>query len=242
MHRSLVSIVVTHTAIEYSVLDDAVRESLRSAHRAFAEWSGSVGRYHPDVAGHVGHPPVMNARDWDSLASIVGPGEQTAVRGLGHRIPESWQVVKTLASVQMDGSALRVEDDPEAVELGYEDVPEILDLVARTEPGPFRPRTIEMGRYLGIRHGDRLVALAGERLHPPGWTEISAVCTDPDYRGRGLGSRLVRAVGAGIRDRGEVPFLHALASNTTAISVYSTLGFTVRKRSRMTLVRTPGQP
>ena len=89
------------------------------------------------------------------------------------------------------------------------DVPEILDLVARTQPGPFRPRTIELGTYLGFRHDGALVAMAGERLHPAGWTEISAVCTDPAYRGRGLATRLVSAVGAGIAERGDRVLLHA---------------------------------
>ena len=81
----------------------------------------------------------------------------------------------------------------------------MLDLVARTEPGPFLPRTIEMGTYLGIRRGGALVAMAGERLHPPGWTEISAVCTDDAYRSRGLGTRLVLAVAAYPAGRDTVP-------------------------------------
>ena len=107
-------------------------------------------------------------------------------------------------------------------------MPQILDLVARTEPGPLRPRTIELGSYLGIRHGGRLVALAGERLHPAGWTEISAVCTDPAYRGRGLASRLVSAVGAGIAERGDRALLHTLATNP-AVNLYMSLGFRLRR-------------
>ncbi|GAA4396886.1 GNAT family N-acetyltransferase [Tsukamurella soli] len=129
--------------------------------------------------------------------------------------------------------------DPGVVVLGPCDVPSILDLVARTRPGPFTPRTIELGTYLGIHDGDRLVAVAGERLHPPGWTEISAVCTDPAYRGRGLATRLIRAVGAGIRDRGEVPFLHTAATNTRAIALYEHLGFTLRSRLDLTFVAPP---
>jgi predicted GNAT family acetyltransferase len=115
----------------------------------------------------------------------------------------------------------------------------MLDLVARTQPGPFRPRTIEMGTYLGIRRGGALVAMAGERLHPPGWTEISAVCTDPAFRRQGLASRLVLAVAAGIRARGETPFLHAAASNTTAIRVYEALGFRLRRRTTFATLRVP---
>ena len=85
-----------------------------------------------------------------------------------------------------------------------------------------------------------LIAMAGERLRLSGWTEISAVCTDPAHRGRGLATRLVRAVAAGIRERGETPFLHAAADNASAIRPYESSGFTVRRRSTIRLVRTPG--
>jgi hypothetical protein len=74
------------------------------------------------------------------------------------------------------------------VVLGAVDVPEMLDLVARTRPGPFEPETYRLGTYLGVRRAGWLVAMAGERLHPPGYTEISAVCTDPGVRGQGLAS------------------------------------------------------
>ncbi|MGV9675821.1 GNAT family N-acetyltransferase [Nocardia sp. NPDC003482] len=220
-------------------LDDPVRGSLWGEHRRFATWVGRCGRYDPEVARFVGHPSVLDERDWEDLATLLGPGGMTGLRGFGHEVPPGWEVVEQFDSVQMDGSGLRVADDPGLVVLGAADVPEILALIARTEPGPFAPRTIEMGRYLGIRVNGRLVAMAGERMHPPGWTEISAVCTDAEFRGRGFASRLVRAVGAGIRARGETPFLHATARNTTAIRLYERLGFTLRKRSMLTLVRAP---
>ena len=129
--------------------------------------------------------------------------------------------------------------DPEAVVLGPADVPDMLALVERAQPGPFRPETIRMGTYLGIRRHGRLVAMAGERLHPPGWTEISAVCTDPEHRRRGLGKRLVRAVAGGIRERGETPFLHAAATNVTAIRLYESLGFRLRRTSTFGAVQVP---
>ncbi|MFJ4655791.1 GNAT family N-acetyltransferase [Nocardia sp. NPDC088792] len=220
-------------------LDDPIRTSLRGAHRRFAGWVGRVGRYDPEVAEFVGHPPELDDQDWTDLATLLGPGGGTALRGFGHVPPSGWVVRGAFGSVQMDGSALRVAPDPDLDVLTAADVPEILELIARTEPGPYAPRTIEMGTYLGIRIDGRLVAMAGERMHPPGWTEISAVCTDPEFRGKGLASRLIRAVGAGIRARGETPFLHARADNVTAISLYETLGFTLRKRSMLTLVQAP---
>ena len=138
----------------------------------------------------------------------------------------------------MTGDHLEVAADPEAVPLGRADVPEMLGLVASTKPGPFLPRTFELGSYLGIRRGGRLVAMAGERLHPEGWTEISAVCTDEAWRGHGLATRLIRAVGAGIRDRGDLPFLHAVATNP-AIGLYEKLGFRHRRATLFAAARIP---
>ncbi|MFF0544142.1 GNAT family N-acetyltransferase [Nocardia thailandica] len=230
---------VADTGVGLHPLDDPVRSSLRGAHRRFATWVGRIGRYDPEVARFVGHPPVLDEQDWRDLATVLGPGGTTGLRGDGHRIPPDWTVQQTFSSVQMDGSGLAVATDPELEVLTAADVPEILALIARTEPGPFAPRTIELGTYLGLRIDGQLVAMAGERMHPPGWTEISAVCTDHAHRGHGYATRLIRAVGAGIRARGEVPFLHAVAHNTTAIRLYESLGFTLRKRGGLTLVQAP---
>ena len=109
--------------------------------------------------------------------------------------------------------------------LGTADVPEMTDLVTRTEPGPWRPRTVEFGGYVGVRDDGALVAMAGERMRPPGFTEVSAVCTEPDYRGRGLAGGLTRVVAAAIAARGDRPMLHASAHNAGAVRLYESLGF-----------------
>jgi predicted GNAT family acetyltransferase len=96
-----------------------------------------------------------------------------------------------------------------------------------------------MGTYLGLRHEGALIAMAGERMRPPGWTEISAVCTDPAFRGRGLATRLIRAVAHGIRARGERAFLHAGVTNTGAIRLYESIGFELRRRPTFRAVRVP---
>jgi ribosomal protein S18 acetylase RimI-like enzyme len=220
-------------------LDDPVRSSLRGAHARFAVWSGRIARYDSEVAGFIGHPTHLDERDWADLAELAGPSTEVSLRG-AYVPPAGWEPLGRMGSVQLEGSNLEVARDPDVVALGSDDVPPMLDLVARTEPGPFRVRTIEMGTYLGFVDDGRLIALAGERMHPDGWTEISAVCTDPRYRKRGLSTRLVRAVGYGIRARGEIPFLHARADNVSAIRLYESLGFTLRQRSVLTRVRTPG--
>ncbi len=133
--------------------------------------------------------------------------------------------------------------DPTLVALTDGDVDAMLALVGRTRPGPFARRTHELGTYLGVRDDLLgLVAMAGERMRVPGATEISAVCTDPAVRGRGLATRLVLTLAAGIRARGELPFLHASADNTTAIRLYEELGFTLRARPEFVAVQAPSAP
>ena len=108
------------------------------------------------------------------------------------------------------------------------DVPEMLALVKLTKPGPFRPRTIELGGYHGVFVDDRLVAMAGQRTRLPGFTEISAVCTHPDARRQGLGAIVTTRVAADVTARGETPFLHVAVTNDSARRVYEQMGFVTR--------------
>lgn len=212
------------------VLDNAVWESLTGYHARFAERHGRAVRYLPDVGPFAALEDPADMRCWDDAAELAGPDGTVTVPGV-NTPPDGWKAQFYGQGVQLVDTAVRAVPDPEAVELGPDDVPEILDLVGRTKPGPFGQRTIELGAYLGIRREGRLVAMAGERQHPPGWVELSAVCTDPEYRGQGLASRLILAVSAVVKERGEKPFLHALASNTNAIRLYESLGFTWRRRT-----------
>ncbi|MEW1718207.1 GNAT family N-acetyltransferase [Streptomyces sp. NPDC093109] len=225
---------------EPHLLDNAAWAALTGPHASLAERVGRAARYPTDVSPFTALADPADPRAWDDLAALVGPGTVTPVTGAGMTVPAGWETVQSGDGVQMVDTALYAEPAPEAVRLGPADVPEILALIALTQPGPFLPRTVDLGTYLGIRDHGRLIALAGERLRPPGWTEISAVCTHPDHRGRGLATRLVRAVAAGIRERGDTPFLHAAAANTHAIRLYESIGFTLRRRTRFVLVRTPG--
>ncbi|HEX4246628.1 MAG TPA: GNAT family N-acetyltransferase [Pseudonocardia sp.] len=213
--------------------------SLLGHHAVLAERRGRVLRYLPDVAPFAALPDNLTGEDWAAVAELVGPGQNLLAPGLQGSPPPGWEVVASGQGVQLVDAGVTPAPDPEAVLLGAGDVPEMLDLVRRTQPGPFLPRTVELGTYLGIRRDGELVAMAGERLHPPGWTEISAVCTAPEYRGHGLASRLVRAVAQSIRDRDETPFLHAAASNTNAIRLYEAMGFRLRRRMLFAAIRVP---
>jgi ribosomal protein S18 acetylase RimI-like enzyme len=218
-------------------LDEPVRASLLGPHAHLAQSRGYALRYDPDVAPFLAQP--RSAGEWDDVAALVGPGGGTVVPVLGELAPVGLEVGRVLPGVQMVGEAVAGHADDDLVRLGPDDVPAIRELVARTRPGPFGPRTIAMGTYLGVVEDGTLVAMAGERLHPPGYTEISAVCTDAAYRGRGLATRLVLAVAAGVRARGEVPFLHAAADNTPAIRLYEQLGFRLRARPDFVALTVP---
>jgi len=223
-------------------LDDPVRAALTGPHAFFAERRGRVLRYPADVTPWGALPDEPGPEDWADAAALAGPGGTVGVMAFSGPTPDGWEVTFRAEGVQLVDTDVAAEPFPEAVRLGPADVPEMLDLVARTRPGPFLPRTVELGTYLGVRRQGVLVAMAGERLRPPGWSEISGVCTDESVRGQGLGSGLLRAVAHEIRERGETPFLHAAAANAGAVRLYESLGFALRRRTSFLAAVVPERP
>jgi predicted GNAT family acetyltransferase len=142
-------------------------------------------------------------------------------------VPAGWQLVLQKAIFQMvyeQVDSPRV-DDQELVGLQEQDIPAMLDLTALTKPGPFLSRTIEFGHYQGIYKGNTLVAMAGQRLQPDPYTEISAVCTHPEHTGKGHAAKLVRSQISQITAAARIPFLHLDTDNTAACRLYERLGF-----------------
>lgn len=193
-------------------------------------------RYPADVAPFLGMPSPPSPQDWRDAAGLVAPGSYAAVPYTGAELPDPWRAVAAFDLVQMIGERVSGVDCVEAIPLSAADVPEMMELVARTEPGPFLRRTIELGDYLGIRSDGALVAMAGERFRLDGWSEISAVCTRAEHRGRGLASQLVGALIARIQLRSQRVFLHVLSTNAGAIRLYEELGFRVRQTATITVV------
>lgn len=232
-------------------LDNPVWFALTGPQRHLGVALDHSARFRSDVApfGAFSAPPIE--AHWAELAVLTGPGGLVAITGLHGTPPADWSDIVEFPGVQMvcerpaaTGPATTGPTgvgDPadEVVALGDGDVEDMLRLVGLARPGPFLPRTIEFGGYLGIRRDGELVAMAGERLRLPGWTEISAVATHPDHRGQGLGTVIVHAVVATVVRRGECPFLHAAAGNTVAIRLYQELGFSVRQETLFVVARAP---
>jgi ribosomal protein S18 acetylase RimI-like enzyme len=213
------------------LLDNPVWHALTGPQAEFSEGSSLALRYQTDVAVFAALPDDVGPDAWNALAELVGPGGAAVLfRPAAVEVPADWEVTLVMQSLQMVATEPIGEPDESFETLGATDVAEMLALVERTRPGPFAQRTVALGTYLGVRSegGDRLIAMTGERIHTIGYTELSAVCTDTEARKRGLATRLVRAVAAGIEARGETPMLHVLAENHSAIRVYEALGFEIR--------------
>jgi predicted GNAT family acetyltransferase len=189
-------------------LDNPVWHALTGPHRTHAIGRGRAAHYPRDMAPFSAIREASDesyadlARDLapDTEARLFRPGEEA--------LPAGWRQVDAFPMLQMVGASAPDPVDASIETLSRADVPAMMDLVAIAKPGPFGPRTVELGRYLGIRHAGRLVAMAGERLRLPGHVELSGICVHPDARGQGHAARLTRALMADAFARDDVPFLH----------------------------------
>jgi GNAT superfamily N-acetyltransferase len=215
-------------------LDNPVWASLTSLHGAFAIRAGNSARYPGDVAPFVG----VASRDDGAVRdveSLVARGELVCFVGLAPPLGTGWRIEHSVPIAQMTcRSRLGVVDGPEVIEMTEAHLADMFALTALVYPHYFRARTNEMGRYLGIYDGDRLAAMAGERMHLDGHCEISAVCTHPDYLGRGYARRLIAMLTNDILSRGELAFLHFSHDNTRAKALYERMGF--ERRSDIALL------
>lgn len=223
-------------------LDNVVWASLGGAHSALAQRNGGALRYRPEFA------PFGAAQDYtetsvSQIAGMLVADERLALfTMMKPALPAGYDIVRAASAIQMVASReFRAAGDPNIVRLGSKDAESMLRLAQLTEPGPFSIRTHEMGNFFGIKDGERLVAMAGERMIAGDYVEVSAVCTHPEWRGRGLGKLLMEHVGESIQQRGKVPLLHVFTNNASAIGLYRELGFRNARTFFLTaLMRSPG--
>jgi GNAT superfamily N-acetyltransferase len=217
-------------------LDNPAYAALMSVHARFAQRNGRALRYVPGILRFLALPGSPSPADWRDAAELSEPGGRLAIIRADCKPPEDWSIIRRIEVVQMLEHDVKATTHPGVVPLGPADVPEMLELVRLTNPGPFAERAVELGDFVGIRCDGALVAMAGERLHLTGWTEISTVCTAPGHRGQGLASRLVATLVAGIHGRHERALLHVVVANTYAIGLYERLGFRVRRRLTIAVI------
>lgn len=217
-------------------LDRATWSALHMRHARFALVQGGARRYDP-AYGVFAAVESRSEADLASLAALVATHGDVALLDADPPVDApGLAVVSQDLGARMIATALTPAPSPDVAitSLDEADIPAMLALAALTEPGPFFERTPLLGDFFGVKIDGQLVAMAGERMKPEGFTEVSGVCTHPAHRGHGYAGALMRLVSQRTLDRGETPFLHAYASNHGAIALYKRLGFTVQREVRMT--------
>lgn len=232
-----------------ALLDNPIWSSLSTRHLGLALGDERARRY-PAEIGPLSGIPSQSAESYAALGDLVEPDGVVVLFSLEEfSIPPGWTIVRSGSLYQMvrqtrgglepisSGapffprlSAERVGSQESTLrQLTAANSPAMVALAELTEPGPFRLRTMELGNFYGIFHGEQLMAMAGKRMHLPGLIEISGVCTHPEARGRSYARTLMSIVIEEIERAGETAFLHVMTENP-AIHVYEPLGFAIRKR------------
>lgn len=220
---------MTINVLDNPVLDNPVWHALSGPHRVHALGRGKARHYTRDVAPFSAIADASGAAYADLAADLPVGTEARLFRPAREALPDGWEEVAVFPMLQMVASRTPDVAEGTTITLSPADAPAMLELVAAAQPGPFGPRTPELGRYLGIREGGRLVAMAGERLRVPGHVELSAICVHPDARGKGHGAALTRSLMRHAFACGERPFLHVRPDNAAALALYRRLGFEIRR-------------
>ena len=218
-------------------LDHPVWHALTTRQAALAEGGALARRYPSDIAPFADMPEI-SAQNFAALGALMSPSDFVVLFTPDPvTAPAEFKTLLAKTGEQMIGmpaeTAGRTAD---IVTLGADDVPAMMELTKLTNPGPFAARTRELGTFLGGKVDGRLVAMAGERMKPAEYTEITAVCVHPDHRGRGYAQMLLGAVARQISARGEIPFLHVFSDNDSAIALYRRQGMEIRRRLYVTVL------
>jgi ribosomal protein S18 acetylase RimI-like enzyme len=228
-----------------TLLDNPIWNSLTTshAHLAVGALTGrGLARQYPADIGPLSALQEPTPEAYADLAAIVPEGDVAVLFLEDHpEVPPGWQLLRDGTLVQMVCPAIPEQPSlaDAIIPMKPADFPEMVALATLTEPGPFRDHTATLGGFLGIRVDGRLAAIAGQRLAPTGFTEVSAVCTHPDFRGRGYAQALVAAVARTIHAEGSTPFLTSFEANTGAIRIYQQVGFVVRRTFQLAALKPP---
>jgi len=219
------------------VLDNPAWYALISGNSNLACGTDSVKFYDKDVAPFVGFK-ANSAANFDALYELIDHnGLVMFISPQPAAIPGKWKVLRHIPCLQMvyHGGAVAINAD--LIDLTNEHIPQMLELTQLTKPGPFLSRTIEFGHYQGIFDNEKLVAMAGQRMAPLPYIEVSAVCTHPDHVGKGYAKQLLLSQVNQIIKQGSIPFLHVRDDNYRAIKLYESIGFTTRTDMHFYMLR-----
>jgi predicted GNAT family acetyltransferase len=219
-------------------LDYPIWTALTTTQQALAEGDARAWRYPTEITPFAATVD-MSPESFAALAAMMSPTDIAVLfTPEAVKAPAEFKVVLADTGEQMIGTPVEAPTNGvDIVTLGVADVPAMMELTALTKPGPFSARTHELGSFLGIRVDGQLVAMAGERMKPAQYTEMTAVCVHPSHRGRGYGQILLGAVSRQIVARGEIPFLHVFTSNHSAIALYRRQGMEIRRRLHVTVLK-----
>lgn len=215
--------------MDESALDNPFWSSLCTIHRGLAIGSDEAARYPAEFAPFLGVADAEVEAD-EAIVSLLDPDETVLLLGVPPKLSDAWQLetFRPLAQMIRD-EPLEVMDGPEIIELNETHRADVLSLVALVYPHYFRARTMELGRYFGMYVDGRLAAMIGERLGTDAQTEMSAICTHPDFTGRGYARRLTAFLTNDTLARGRTPFLHVSYENPHAKSLYERMGYRLRR-------------
>lgn len=213
------------------VLHNPVFNALQTGDRAFASGTDTAKYFDQEVSPFAGFEGELN-NGFAQLAAMLPSGRRILfAKPEPISQPAGWKIKAHIPGLQFvyDENQIPAAPALHPTPLSTEHVPEMMSLTALTKPGPFASRTIEFGHYHGIFENGRLAAMTGQRLHVNDYTELSAVCTHPDFLGKGYAGALMLHQIRLILDHQQKPFLHVRADNERAISLYKRLGFRVNR-------------
>jgi predicted GNAT family acetyltransferase len=212
------------------ILDRPIWSALTTVHAGLARGTERAKRFAEDISP-LASTPDDTVSSLAELANLIPAGDRI-VMAQADPIPPlpGMHPILTAVAVQMlfDGPSPAAEGRHFVERLTAADGPEMFALATLTKPGPYAARAFLLGEYWGVKRDGKLIAMAGERLKQPGFTEVSGVCTHPDHQGQGLARELCLTLLTRIVGRGEQPYLHVFATNAMAINLYEKLGFHIR--------------
>jgi len=213
------------------VLDNPAYNALATGNKQLAKGNEQIKYFDKEVSPFIGFKEYQHDNFQQLYDLIPHNGPVGFVSPIEVEIPAIWKVLNAIKCLQMVyiSDTIPTQLSIKLVALTDEHIPQMLELTKLTNPGPFASRTIDFGYYNGIFDGDKLVAMAGQRMHPSPYAEVSAVCTHPDYIGKGYAKALLQFHINRIKAVGNIPFLHVRTDNERAIKVYETMGFETRR-------------